>query len=141
LSALSYQLNHGQTGQLNQTRAGRPARVKVCRDMPDLAMSRTVKDRAGKQSMPSVYEIIRRIDGSFDIFHNGELRDRSIPDEWLPDQLGKYGICGQEYRDARCKLDEFGKVKLEYWSGWMETRLMEARLKSKVKNRHRSKGV
>jgi len=104
-------------------------------------MSRTLKDRAGKQSMPNVYEIIRRSDASFDIFHNEELRDRSIRDEWLEDQLAKYGICGQEYREARRELDEFGKVKLEYGSGWIETKLGEATLKSKVKNSHRSKGI
>jgi hypothetical protein len=114
-------------GVCNQTRAG--------------AMSRTLKDRVGRQTVPNVYEVIRLADGSFNISHNGELRDRSIPDEWLEDQLAKYGICGQEYRDARRDLGEFGKVKLEYGRGWIETKLMEATLKSKVKNRHRSKGI
>jgi hypothetical protein len=80
-------------------------------------MSRTLKDRAGKQSMPNAYEIIRRTDGAFDIFRNEELRDRSISGEWLEDQLAKYGICGKEYRDARRELDEFGRVRLEYGNG------------------------
>jgi hypothetical protein len=104
-------------------------------------MSRTLKHRAGKQSIPNVYKIIRRTDASFDIFHNEELRDTSIPGEWLEDQLVKYGICGQEYRDARRELDEFGKVRLEYGGGLIETKLAEATLKSKVKNSHRSKGI
>jgi hypothetical protein len=104
-------------------------------------MSRTLKDRAGSQSTPSVYEIVRRTDASFDIFHNGELRDSSIPDERLEDQLVKYGVCGQEYRDARRDLDELGKVRLEYGVGWIETKLAEASLKSKVRNSHRSKGI
>jgi hypothetical protein len=91
--------------------------------------------------MPNVYEVIKRTDGSFDIFHNEELRDSSIPDEWLEDQLVKYGICGEEYRDARRELDEFGKVRLEYGAGWIGTKLAEGTLKSKVKNSHRSKGI
>jgi len=103
-------------------------------------MSRTLKDRAGKQSVPNVYEIIRKADRSFDIFHNGELRDESIPDEWLESQLVKYGICGQEYRDARRELDELGQAKLSFGSGWIETRLIESRLKSRVKSSRRSKG-
>jgi len=91
--------------------------------------------------MSNVYEIIRRTGTSFDIFHNEELRERSIPDEWLEDQLAKYGICGQEYRDARRDLDEFGSVRLEYRNGWIGTKLAKATLKSKVKNGHRSKGI
>ena len=91
--------------------------------------------------MPNVYEIIRQADASFDILHNDQLRDRLVPDEWLEDQLAKYGICGQEYRDARRALDEFGKVRLEYGSGLIETKLAEAKLRSRVKNSHRSKGV
>ena len=103
-------------------------------------MSRTVKDRAGKQSFLNVYEIIRQTDCSFDVFLNGELRDKSIPDEWLEDQLGRYGICGLEYREIRRELDESGKARMEYRSGWIETRLMEARLKSQVKSPRGSKG-
>jgi hypothetical protein len=77
-------------------------------------MGRTVKDGSKLRTMPNVYEIVRRQDRSFDVFHNGELSDRSIPDEWLEDQLVKYGICGKEYHDMRRDLDELGKVKLVY---------------------------
>jgi hypothetical protein len=77
-------------------------------------MGRTVKDSGRSRTMPNVYEIVRRQDRSFDIFHNGELTDTSIPNEWLEDQLVKYGICGKEYRDVRHDLDESGKVKLAY---------------------------
>jgi hypothetical protein len=80
-------------------------------------MSGTFKDSKGLPTIPNVYEIVRRPDGSFDIFHNGELADRSIPDEWLQGQLVRYGICGEEYRDARRELDESGNVKLVYETG------------------------
>jgi hypothetical protein len=130
-----------KTGRLKLGPRGSSGAGQSLSGQTRLAISRTMKDRAGKQSIPNTYEIIRRADRSFDIFHNGESRDRSIRDEWLEDQLVKYGICGQEYRDARRELDEFGKIKLEYGSGWIETKLMEVKLKSKVKKSHRSKGI
>ena len=77
-------------------------------------MGRTVKDSGRLRTMPNVYEIVRRQDRSFDIFQNGELADGSVPDEWLEDQLVRYGICGKEYRDMRRDLDELGKVRLVY---------------------------
>jgi hypothetical protein len=77
-------------------------------------MGRTVKDSGRLRTMPNVYEIIRRQDLSFDIFHNDELADSSVPDGWLEDQMARYGICGKEYHDMRRDLDELGKVRLVY---------------------------
>ena len=77
-------------------------------------MTRTAKDQKGLRTVPNVYEILRRQDGTFDILRNGQLTNRAIPDKWLEDELVRYGICGQEYRDARRELDELGKVKLVY---------------------------
>ncbi len=86
-------------------------------------MSRTVKDERGLPSVQLVYEILRRPDGSFDIFHNAELTDKSVPNAWLEEQLVKYGICGKEYRDARKELDELGVVRLVYSTGRVRTKL------------------
>jgi hypothetical protein len=70
-----------------------------------------------------VYEILKRPDGSFDLFHNGELRGRSIPNKWLEDQLSEYGICGEEYRAACVKLDEVGEARLVFHTGRIRTKL------------------
>jgi len=70
-----------------------------------------------------IYEILKRPDGSFDIFYNGELVDRSVPDGWLADQLVKYGICGEEYQEARRKLDSIGEARLVLQSGRIKTKL------------------
>jgi hypothetical protein len=59
-----------------------------------------------------VWEFVRKQDGSFDIFRKGELLHGSIPDQWLEDQLGRYGFCGQEYKDIRYELDQFGRVRI-----------------------------
>lgn len=90
----------------------RPAR-EVKRRGPKF-MGRTVKDQRRQQTSRNTYEIVRRQDGSFDIFHNGELADRSIPQEWLADQLSRYGICGEEFKLARQQLEESGKAEFVY---------------------------
>lgn len=60
----------------------------------------------------NVWEIIRNEDGTFEMFHKGELLHGLIPDRWLEDQLVRYGFCGKEYRDIRRQLDQFGKAKI-----------------------------
>ena len=67
-----------------------------------------------RRQTAKVYEILKRPDGSFDIFHNGELTDRLVPDRWLEDQLVKYGICGEEYRETRRRLDSVGEARLVF---------------------------
>ena len=60
----------------------------------------------------NIWEIVRKEDGTFEMFHNGELLHEAIPDKWLEDQVGRYGFCGEEYRDIRRQLDQFGKAKI-----------------------------
>jgi hypothetical protein len=60
----------------------------------------------------NVWEIVRKEDGTFDMFREGELLHGSIPDKWLADQLGNYGFCGQEYKDIRLQLDQFGRARI-----------------------------
>jgi len=49
----------------------------------------------------NVWEIVKKEDGTFDMFHKGRLLHNSIPDKWLKAQLGRYGFWGQEYKDIR----------------------------------------
>jgi hypothetical protein len=86
-------------------------------------MNQTVKDSVRLQSQPAIFEILRRPDGSLDIFRNGELTKQSVPDRCLEDELSKYGICGQEYRATRFKLDELGEARLVFQTGRVKTRL------------------
>ena len=59
-----------------------------------------------------VWEIAKKEDGSFNIFRSGELLHGSVPKEWLADQLGQYGFCGQEYADIRSQLDQVGRAEI-----------------------------
>lgn len=79
-------------------------------------MGRTGAGSKGQDKSALVFEILKRPDGSFDVFRNAELADSHVPDRWLEDQLIKYGICGKEYRDVRKELEESGKVRLEFGS-------------------------
>jgi hypothetical protein len=54
---------------------------------------------------PNVWEMVRKKDGTFDMFHKGKLLHRSIPDKWLEARVGGYGFCGPEYHDIRRPLD------------------------------------
>jgi hypothetical protein len=60
----------------------------------------------------NVWEVVRKEDGTFEMFHNGRLLHDSIPDRWLEDQLVRYGFCGEEYHEIRRQLDQFGKSKI-----------------------------
>jgi len=74
-------------------------------------VSHRLKDRWGAADRYS-YEILRRPDGPLDLFHNREATGRSIPDKRLQDQWARPGICGQQYRDIRHKLEDGGEARL-----------------------------
>ena len=57
-------------------------------------------------------EIVKKVDGTFDLFRKGELIHSSIPDRWLGEELAKYGYCGQEYTDIRHQLDQIGRWRV-----------------------------
>ena len=61
---------------------------------------------------PNIWEVMKKGDGSFEILHKGELLRGSIPEKWLEAELGRYGFCGQEYKDIRDQLEQSGKAKI-----------------------------
>ena len=51
-----------------------------------------------RQSGNTILEIIRRENGTFDLFLNGRLDRENIPLEWLNEELCvRFGFCGKEY--------------------------------------------
>ena len=79
-------------------------------------MGHTVKDSGRLQTHPVIFEIVKLPDGSFNISYNGRLLDRSIPTEWLRDELAKYGICGTEYDFVCREIEKSGRVRLPFRS-------------------------
>ena len=57
----------------------------------------------------NVWEIVRKEDGTFEMFHKGGLLHGSIPEKI---RLVRYGFCGEEYRDIRRQLARFGRAKI-----------------------------
>jgi hypothetical protein len=63
---------------------------------------------------PNIWEFLRKPDGTFAVFHNGELLSDSIPDKWFESQVCEhYGFCGREYHDIRGQLDRSGKCTVD----------------------------
>ena len=58
-------------------------------------VSRTRKD--SNQITKMVLELVKRDDGTFDLFLNGRLERSHVAEKWLPDELCvRFGFCGAE---------------------------------------------
>ena len=58
-------------------------------------------------------EVVKRDDGTYDLFLN-DAPDRSrIPEKWLPEELCvRFGFCGEEYDSILHELNLNGRTKL-----------------------------
>jgi hypothetical protein len=74
-------------------------------------MSRTLKD--SKDSMRrSVIEVIKRPDGTFDLFRDRKLEREGIHEEWMVDVLCvRFGYCAEEYDAMLHELNQNGRVE------------------------------
>jgi hypothetical protein len=79
-------------------------------------MGRTLKDSSTLRAHPLIYEIVKRPDGSFDVFYNGRLSHHSIPTEWVKAELAKHGICGNEYDYVCREIEKSGRARLPFQS-------------------------
>jgi hypothetical protein len=58
-------------------------------------------------------EVIRRIDGTFDIFWNRKLENTGIAERWLSEEIcARHGVCGEEYDNILRQLEQCGKAIL-----------------------------
>jgi hypothetical protein len=73
-------------------------------------MTRTFKDATKKQRF---LEVVRRDDGTYDLFLNGILERSLAPEQWLQDELCvRFGFCGDEYRSILSDLNLNGRTRL-----------------------------
>jgi hypothetical protein len=62
-----------------------------------------------------VLEVVRRDDGTFDLFLNRSLDRSRIPEAGLNEQLCvRFGYCGKEYNEILVKLNETGRATLYF---------------------------
>jgi hypothetical protein len=74
-------------------------------------VSRTRKD--SRKVTNRVLEVVRRDDGTFDLFMIGKLDRERIPKDGLDEQLCvRFGFCGEEYGSILHELAENGRKKL-----------------------------
>ncbi len=61
---------------------------------------------------PNVWEVVRKDDGTFEIFHQGNLIKARLPEKWLEAGLAEYGFCGQEYHDILRQLELHSRAEM-----------------------------
>jgi len=75
-------------------------------------VSLTRKDSPGTNR---VLEVVKRDDGTFDLFLNRKLDRNRIPERWLPDELCvRFGFCGDEYDAILRQLHDCGKATVAF---------------------------
>lgn len=76
-------------------------------------MSRTRKD--SRQGTVTVIEVIKREDGTFDLFLNRRLDGERIHEDWLEDVLCvRFGYCADEFDAILLELNQNGRAERRY---------------------------
>jgi hypothetical protein len=71
-------------------------------------LSRTRKDAIKNTNL--VLEVVKRDDGTYDLFLNHSLDRSQIPEMWLPEELrARFGFCGEEYRAILREVNQSGR--------------------------------
>jgi hypothetical protein len=68
--------------------------------------------RSAPYPKQSTWEFVKRQNGSYAVFRNGELLADSIPEKWRESEFCSFGFCGQEYREIVDQLEVSGKCTL-----------------------------
>jgi hypothetical protein len=72
-------------------------------------MAHTGKD--SPKNANRVLEVVRRDDGTFDLFLNREIDRSRIPEDRLSREVcARWGFCGEEYRLILRELEEHGRT-------------------------------
>jgi hypothetical protein len=76
-------------------------------------VSRTRKD--SNQITTTILELVKRDDGAFDLFLNGNLERSLIAEKWMPDELcARFGFCGQEYDAILRDVKQNGRITVSF---------------------------
>jgi len=79
----------------------------------NLGVNRTRKD--SKQAGNTVLELVRRNDGAFDLFLNGQPDRTNIPEKWLNEEVCvRFGFCGEEYDSIVRDLLRQGRARVVF---------------------------
>jgi hypothetical protein len=60
---------------------------------------------------PDTWEFVRDADGTYSVFHHGELLRRSIPERWFEEEIcNKWGFCQSEYAEINRQIEMSGRA-------------------------------
>jgi hypothetical protein len=75
-------------------------------------MSRTRKDA---QRASTALEVVKRDDGTFDLFLNSKLDPKRIPEAGLQEELCvRFGFCGKEYDSILRNINRNGRTTVVF---------------------------
>ena len=76
-------------------------------------VSRTRKD--SNQITKTVLELVKRDDGTFDLFFDGRLERSHVTEKWLPEELCvRFGFCGEEYDAILHNAKQDGRTTVSF---------------------------
>jgi hypothetical protein len=76
-------------------------------------VSRTRKD--SNQTRKTFLELVKREDGTFDLYLNHRLDREHIDERWLPEELCvRFGYCGEEYDQILRELNQHRRATLSF---------------------------
>jgi hypothetical protein len=67
------------------------------------------------QTGNTVLEIVRRSDGAFDLFLNGQPDRTNIAEKWLNEEVCvRFGFCGEAYESIARALNQEGRARVVF---------------------------
>jgi hypothetical protein len=62
---------------------------------------------------PNTWEFVRGADGTYSVFHRGELQRKSIPERWFAETIcTRWGFCGSEYVEINRQIESTGRATI-----------------------------
>jgi hypothetical protein len=62
-----------------------------------------------------ILEVVKREDGTFDLFLNQKPDRSCIPEKWLPEELCvRFGFCGEEYDAILRDVNQNGRKRIDF---------------------------
>ena len=73
-------------------------------------MSSALKDSHRKKRF---LEVVKRADGTYDLFLDDAPDHCAVPEKWLPEELCvRFGFCGEEYDTILRQVNQSGRTRL-----------------------------
>jgi hypothetical protein len=79
-------------------------------------MTHTAKDSPYRKQR--FLDVVKKADGSYDLFLDDSPIRTNIPEEWLESEVCRFGFCGEEYRSILREVSLHGRTRLSLSMQW-----------------------